>query len=160
MRHSRLVLAALVVGGAAAAALLGRWPWKRLEVTAPPIQVASEPVETRRDTLQQGESLGSLLARHGVEPIDLASVVELLGVDARRLRAGMVFSFQYRQDEDQPREMMVRTGPELRVRLVRSDDAWTAERRPIAWTTDTLRIGGTIESSLYEALDQSPTPRR
>ena len=155
MRPARVVLALGVLGAAVVLAFTGRWPWRRFEVTeAVPVAIAIPVVESS-DTLQRGETLGELFDRQGVAGAGLAGLLERAGLDPRRLRAGFTVQFRHLAGEEVPVEVMVRSSPEERLALRRSGAEWTAERRPVSWRTDLVRIEGPIESSLYDALNDA-----
>ncbi|HET7601175.1 MAG TPA: M23 family metallopeptidase [Gemmatimonadales bacterium] len=160
MRGLRVGIAAALFGAAAAAALSGRWPWRRVE-ERPPARfsaipaAAAKPVRfpfVTRDTLHRGETLSHLLARHGVTDLDPGA----LGPDLepRRLRAGLVFSFHGVAPDSAPARIRVRSSPERWVTLQRGGDGWTVRSVPVAWQTEVLRVEGGIDNSLYEALDR------
>jgi len=155
MRPVRLGSAVVVVGAAAVVATTGRWPWRR--VPAPvPVTVAARPVvpvaETL-DTLERGETVSDLFARHGVLDLDLNRVDASISFDPRRLRSGLVFGFRRPDTATTPTEISVRTGPEQRIVFQRAGERWNTVVEPIAWTAETMRIEGGIDNSLYEALD-------
>lgn len=160
MRRLSLPLALAVIVAALVFAFEGRWPWRRLETrTVPAVQaVAVEPaavVETR-DTLRRGETLGDLFGRQGLLRFDLVGLFERAGLDPRRLRAGLVVSFRRNPGDSLPSEAWVRAGPDLRLAVRRvSNDAWEAERRPIAWRSEVARVEGSITTSLYDAFDSA-----
>lgn len=138
-------------------ALTGRWPWKRLEVkTAAPLAMATAiPVFESSDTLQRGETLGELFDRQGVTEAGLSGLLERAGLDPRRLRAGFTVQFRRVAGEQLPVEVMVRSSADERLALRRVGTEWTAERRPVSWRTDVIRIEGPIETSLYDALHEA-----
>lgn len=152
MRQVRLLLALGVLAAAALFALSGRWPWRRLEVVAPPVQTAL-PLQENSDTLRSGETLTELLGRQGLGGNELAGILERAGLDPRRLRSGLVVQFRRRAEDSGPSEISIRTGPEERVAARLLGGGWSAERHPVAWRTEVVRIEGPIDNSLYEALD-------
>ncbi len=152
MRRVRLFLALGVLAAAALFALSGRWPWRRLEAVVPPVQ-AVIPFREHSDTLRSGESLTDLLGRQGLGGYDLARILERAGLDPRRLRSGLVVQFRRRGEDSGPSEISIRTGAGERVAARLLSGAWSAERRPVAWRTEVVRIEGPIDNSLYEALD-------
>lgn len=131
MRRLFAVVGALgILISAAAFSARGSWPWQRLSAEAPDIV----PIVERRvasDTLRSGETIGELFARRGIGAIDLAAVVELLGIDARRVRAGQVFHFGYHDTVPHPVDVTVRTKRTEETRVFREAAAWTSEVRPI-----------------------------
>jgi len=151
MRRLAIPAALAVLLAASAFALTGAWPWRRLPAARP--IVVSSAFRESADTLRRGESLATLFARNNLGGPGVGAALATLGFEARRLREGLVFHFRRLAGEAEPTHVMVRTGPEERLRLVRAGGGWTAERVPVAWTSETVRIAGRIEYSLYEALD-------
>ncbi len=154
MRRVRLVLAMVVLVAASAAALSGRWPWRRLSLpVAEPIVVTASGIFETLDTLRRGETLSELLARQGVQDFNLGALGPSAPLDPRRLRAGLVFSFQRPAPDREPIRFTVRTTPAQRVSFERGEQGWDTVVEPIAWHPESLRLEGTIDNSLYEALD-------
>lgn len=154
-RGPRFVVALAVLAAAASATSRGSWPWARLSdvPTARPIMVTN-PFRIVSDTLQRGETVGALLARHGVNGLDLSRLGEGLRFDPRRLRAGLVFAVRRDATTDEATQIEVRPDDAQRLRFIRTSGGWTGEAVPIRWTTDTIRVAAGIESSLYDALDR------
>jgi murein DD-endopeptidase MepM/ murein hydrolase activator NlpD len=152
MKRLSIFLAALVVLGAAALALTGLWPWRRLEEVATVAPIQRLVVHESRDTLRRGETLDDVFGRQGVAQADLSSLLARAGLDLRRLRAGLIVQFRRHEGEEIPHEVTLRSGREERLALRRAGTEWSTERRAVAWRTDTVRIEGPIESSLYDAL--------
>jgi murein DD-endopeptidase MepM/ murein hydrolase activator NlpD len=155
-RRLGLSIAALVFGAAVFFGLSGRWPWHRLPApaadsasTAPPPAVFTETT----DTLQRGETLSDLFARHNVAGIDFHRLDPALSLNPRRLRPGLVFNFRQSVGDSAPTHIVVRTTPEQRVTFRRISDGWDAEAEPVQWRPQDMRIEGPIDNSLYEALD-------
>lgn len=161
MRRLRLFGPAVVIAVAAVVALSGRWPWRRMTAAASyPAESAARaavaatpivPVVETTDTLRRGETVSHIFARNGIPTFDLAALGKAL--DPRRLRSGLVFHFRKAPDDSMPNHIMVRTAPEQRIVFSRVADNWNAEVEPIRWRTEELRVEGTIDNSLYEALD-------
>jgi murein DD-endopeptidase MepM/ murein hydrolase activator NlpD len=156
LRGLALSIAALVFGAAAFFGLSGTWPWHRLPASptdsataAPPPAIFTETI----DTLQQGETLSDLFARHKVGGIDFHRLDPALGLNPRRLRSGLIFSFGQTVGDSAPTHIVVRTTPEQRVTFRRGSDGWNTESQPIRWRPQEMRIEGAINNSLYEALD-------
>jgi murein DD-endopeptidase MepM/ murein hydrolase activator NlpD len=122
-------------------------------LAASPITISESWLATS-DTLRRGETIGDLFARQGLVSLDLRRLNEI-GLDARRLRAGLVFNFRRPAGAEEPSRIEVRTGPEERLRLEREDADWGVERETILWTHETVRVSGFIGSSLYAALDSA-----
>ena len=157
MRRGRLVAAIVVIGVAAAAATTGPWPWRRPPEPPPPAlaarPVVTVPVTETADTLDRGETVSDLLARNGITSLDLSHLDSSVAFDPRRLRPGLVFGFRRPDTASVPTEISVRTTPEHLLRFRRAGDRWSTEVEAIAWKSETMRIAGGIDNSLYEALD-------
>lgn len=155
-RTSRFVIALAVLGAATVFAARGSWPWARLSdvPTAHPILVTN-PFRVVRDTLQRGETVTTLLERQGVSGLDLGGLARRLKLDPRRFRAGMIFSVRRDVATDEPTHVEVRASADQRLRFIRtSAGEWEGEAIPIRWTTDTIRVAGGIETSMYDAVDR------
>lgn len=150
-RRLALLGSAAVLALAAFFAQRHAWPWPRLTTVAP--IVVTSAYRDVADTLRRGETISDLFARQGMGMIDLASLTRDLGFEPRRLRAGLVFNFRQAMDEVQPSSVVVRTGPEERLRFSRASTGWTGTREAIRWTPEVVRVSGTIDHSLYVALD-------
>ncbi len=153
MGRLRLAGSVTVFGAAAVAAFSGEWPWRRLDLpVAPPIVVHAVTFTETLDTLRRGETISELLARQGVNDLDV-SAVDSSPLDPRRLRSGLIFSFRRPTLDSTPTRITVRTSPAQRVSFRRVSDRWSALVEPIAWRAEPVRIEGSIDNSLYEALD-------
>jgi murein DD-endopeptidase MepM/ murein hydrolase activator NlpD len=157
LRGLYLSIPVLAFGAAAFFGLGGQWPWYGLSPTLaepvaaplPPAEVFTETV----DTLQRGETLSALFARHSVGGIDFHRLDPDLALNPRKLRPGLVFTFRQSMADSAPTYIVVRTTPEQRVTFRRIPDGWNAEAQPIRWVSQEMRIDGEINNSLYEALD-------
>lgn len=157
MGRFRLPAALLVLGTALYFAFANAWPWPRF-AEAPPTAADTLPPRPPEpavlhvsDTLRRGETLSELFSRQKVTGIDLASISDVL--DARRLRPGLVFNFRRLETDSIPDQIQVRATPDTRLLFRRAGTAWITERESIAWTSETIRIEGAIDASLYEAID-------
>ncbi|MGH7630017.1 MAG: M23 family metallopeptidase [Gemmatimonadales bacterium] len=156
--RGRVLVSVLLLGGAAVSALTGRWPWPRIIVRgSAPARIANVPpagpparpaISESFDTLRRGEVVGSLLERQGIADLDLRPAL-----DPRRLRAGLVFTFHRPHRDSLPSRVRVRSTPEEIVTFVRGTGGWNAAVETVAWRAEPTRIEGTIEASLYDALD-------
>jgi murein DD-endopeptidase MepM/ murein hydrolase activator NlpD len=154
MRFARALAAVLILGAATVFAVRGAWPWHRLKVrtysVAPDTATRFAQIS---DTLRRGETLSDLFARQGLRGFTIPALSHGLALDARKLRAGLVFNFLRAASDSIPSRVLVRTGPDQRVRLERADAGWTAVAEPITWSPQVIRLEGRVENSLYEALD-------
>ena len=157
--RARLTLSVLVVGCAAVAAFTGRWPWPRVVVRgSAPARLAglAAPIPARPplwesfDTLRRGEVVGVLLQRQGIVDLDVRPAL-----DPRRLPAGLVFAFHRPHRDSVPVRVKVRSAPEQVVTFERHPAGWNAAVEAVVWRAEPMRIEGTIEASLYDALDAS-----
>ena len=148
--------AVLVIATAAFFGLSGSWPWSRLPPASLPAGPAAPPAEIFTetiDTLDPGETLSDLFARHNVGGIDFHRLDPALALNPRRLRPGLVFSFRQTVGDSAPTHIVVRTTPDKRVTFRRVSESWNAEAQPVRWIPQEIRIDGAIDNSLYEALD-------
>jgi len=155
MRGLGVSAAAVVFGASAFFGMSGRWPWQRLNSqSVAPVVIPQAPVNFTeiKDTLRRGETLSDLFDRHDINFdfnwLDSSSIL-----DPRRVRAGLIFSFRQLLGDSAPNHIAVRTSPEQRIIFSRISDRWSASSQPIRWQKQETRIQGTIENSLYEALD-------
>jgi murein DD-endopeptidase MepM/ murein hydrolase activator NlpD len=155
----RVIVSVLVMGGAAVSAFTGRWPWPRVVVRgSAPARLAAvvTPVPNRPrmvesfDTLRRGEVVGALLQRQGIVDLDVSPAL-----DPRRLRAGLVFAFHRLHQDSVPSRVRIRSAPEQVVTFERLGGGWNSAVEPVVWRSEPMRIEGTIEASLYDALDAS-----
>ncbi len=139
-------------------ALGGRQLWFRnqslpsVPIAVPAVDSAPASIESP-DTLHRGETLAHLFARHGLGPAEVNRLASML--DLRKLKTGLVFHVRRQHADSTPDQIVVRTGPEQRLKLTRMSTEWLATAEPIRWFVDTVRYAGSIETSLYEALDRA-----
>jgi murein DD-endopeptidase MepM/ murein hydrolase activator NlpD len=157
MRVWTISIAALILGAAAYFGLTGSWPWHRLSQpsrTTPSIPGTPPVIFTETlDTLDRGETLSALLARHKVFGIDFRRLEPALALNPRRVRPGLVFTFRQVIGDSAPTHVVVRTSPEQRVTFRRITTGWDAQSHPIRWQAHEVRADGSIDNSLYQALD-------
>jgi murein DD-endopeptidase MepM/ murein hydrolase activator NlpD len=151
----RLLLALGVLGAASVFMIQGRWPWQRLsEVpTALPI-VVSDPFRVVNDTLHTGETVSALLARQGVVGLDFVALARSLRLDPRSLRAGLPFAFHRDGVTDEATRIEFQPNGDQRLRFIRTSTGWQGESVPVRWVTDTIRVAGEIDVSLYASVDR------
>jgi murein DD-endopeptidase MepM/ murein hydrolase activator NlpD len=144
------VLSAAILGGAGVYAGRGEWPWR--QQAREPVTVA-QLFQERVDTLRRGETLSHLFARQGFAGFNLSKSATQGVFEPRRMRPGLVFSFQRKENDSLPSKVMVRLGPEQRVALHLLNDGWWPQAEPIHWRAEPVTLEGAITSSLYEAFD-------
>src|SRR5207245_7204878 len=146
-RPSHYVVASLLAGGALAGAARAAWPWRR-PLTAAPI-VVTQAYREYADTLGKRETLSDVLSRVGITGRNYAGFLQAAtGLPARRLRSGLVFHFRAARTDSVADRVMVRLGPERRLWFARGDSGWSQHEEQIPWTVTSLRVVGTMQSSL------------
>jgi len=113
---------------------------------------------SRVERLNRGETLIGLLKRAGVDDRAAQEVVRAAtasAINARYLRAGMPVEMTADSMGESPRELVLHLGIDRLLRMTRSASGWTGAEERLPWTTDTVVIGGTIHSNLYQAMDSS-----
>ncbi len=151
-RAGRLLIGAVVAALAIAA----------LRLPAPRVGKPGELLDatvvrrwSRADTLGRGETMTTLLQRRGFDPLDAADILEATPLDSRRLRAGMAIEVRGDSAGSAGDEVRFFLGLD-RVVVVRRDESggWRATDERLPWTTDTVLIRGTVQSTLYAAIDE------
>jgi len=151
-RATRLLLGAGLVG----ALVLG---WRAAASAADGVPVAAPIVVTRSfhevaDTLRRNETVSELLTRHDIAGREMLDVLDALdGLNPRRVPAGRVFEFTTAVGETVPERVRVRLSAEAFLRAERDSSGWHGTTDPIGWTVHTARIAGSVQSSLYETVD-------
>jgi murein DD-endopeptidase MepM/ murein hydrolase activator NlpD len=155
MRRLAFPVAAVVFAAATFFGVSGRWPWQRLSMLpASPIALPPPQIKFTEtvDTLRRGETLSDLFSRHKVT-INFHQLDQSLSLNPRRVRAGLIFSFRRLLGDSTPSHVSVRTSAEQRLTFSRVAEGWNAVAHPIRWQAQEARIQGSIDNSLYEALD-------
>ena len=148
-----------VAAGALAAAGLvwasrEAWPWHQ-PLTAPAI-VVDAAYSDFSDALGRRETVSDVLGRAGVTGRDYVGFLAAAkSLPVRRLRPGLVFAFRRLKTEGAASQVRVRLSAERRLLVVRGASGWVETVETIPWTVTRLRVIGTIESSLYDALDKA-----
>src|SRR2546425_4011574 len=152
-RASHYAAAGALAAGALAWAARDAWPWRR-PLTGPPIVVPEAYVEFA-DTLGRRETLADALQRGGITGRDYGAFLAAAHqLNARRLPPGLVFRFRRLKTDSVADRVALRTSPERRLRYERGVAGWTEVAGAIPWTVTRIRVLGTIETSLYDALDK------
>ena len=121
-------------------------------------QAATPAWKLRFDTLGRGESLKSLLQRGGLTDADANRALQAASASAlneRRIPAGMPVTIRTDAADSIPSEVSLQLSLDRVLHLKRSGDAWTGNEERVLWSTDTIIVGGTISSNLYDAMDVS-----
>lgn len=119
-------------------------------------QAGTPTWQLRYDTLGQGESLHALLQRDGLSNDDATRALQAAtSLDERRIPAGMPITIKSETPDSTPNEVTLQLGIDRLVKLRRVGDDWTGAEEKLPWTTDTIVVGGTIASNLYDAINTS-----
>jgi len=155
-RTSHYVVAAALTAAGLVWATREAWPWRQ-PLTAPAIVVDAAYSEFSH-SLGRRETLSGVLARAGVTGRDYAGFLAAAkALPVRRLRPGLVFEFRRLKTDSVASRVSVRLSPEKRLAVARGETGWVETVEIIPWTVMRLRVTGTIESSLYDALDKAVT---
>lgn len=146
-----ILCATAILAVAALFALHDSWPW--LNGRTVPTPTVQELFSERIDTLRRGETVSDLFTRQGLPAPTLDRTSSNGLFDPRRLRPGLVFSFQRPSTDSLPTRVIFRSGPEQRVALQLTSEGWRAVAEPIVWRAEPVVLAGHITTSLYDALD-------
>src|ERR1051325_9513088 len=72
-----------------------------------------------------------------------------------RRGSGLAFQVHRLKTDSVASRITIRLSPERRLTVDRGDSGWVETVETIPWTVTRLRVTGTIESSLYDALDRA-----
>ncbi len=155
-RWSLLLAAFFVVVGTEAISL-GRpvraRPAARVLDAGPRVSITSR-WHTRTDTVQRGEALSAVLQRAGISRDEASRALRSASaIDARRIRPGTTITTRLNPDSGAS-EIVFHMAIDRLVRLSRSASAWSESEERLPWTTDTVVIGGVVQSTLTAALEQ------
>ena len=119
-------------------------------------QAGTPSWQLRYDTLSQGETLRALLKRGGLsEDAATRALQAATSLDQRRIPAGMPVTIRSEAADSAPSEVTLQLAIDRLVKLRRDGDSWTGSEEKLPWTTDTIVVGGTIASNLYDAINTS-----
>ncbi|HUQ45142.1 MAG TPA: M23 family metallopeptidase [Gemmatimonadaceae bacterium] len=113
-------------------------------------------IASRTETLNRGETLIGLFRRAGVSDVAAQEIVRAASsasIEPRFLRAGMPVEITGDSAGDVPKELVFHLGIDRLLRMRRSDRGWIGVEERLPWTTDTVVVGGTINSTLYQAMN-------
>ena len=127
--------------------------------TTPPLAIAkfvAPAISSRTEKLNRGETLIGLFKRVGISDHSAQEIVRAAttsAIEPRYLQAGMPVEFTGDSAGDEPKELVFHLGIDRLLRMRRSADGWVGTEERLPWTTDTVVVAGTINSTLYEAMD-------
>lgn len=118
------------------------------------VSVASK-WRTRVDTVKRGEPLLAVLERAGMTRQEATkALLASEKIDARRIRAGTKVISKVGPDSGAA-EVVLQLAIDRLVRLTRTPAAtWAEKEERLAWTTDTVAVGGVVTSTLTAAIAQ------
>ena len=114
----------------------------------------------RVDSLGRGEPLSALLGRQGLRGASAAGALAALRdvghLSDRRVPAGLEVVASGAADS-MPTELVFHLSVDRLLHLTRTANGWSGSEEKLAWATDTVAVEGSVNSTLYEALDASAT---
>jgi YD repeat-containing protein len=126
----------------------------------PPREVADDPTaappppprEVVYDTLGHGMALADLMAANGLDRRAIHEISEVIRdyKKPRTLRPGAVMRFSGAPGMI-PDRLNLQFNPDTTLHMTRSDSIWSARLEVVPLITDTLRVSGVIETSLWNA---------
>ena len=151
-----LLLAAACVAVGAGAISLGRPVRERPAATVldagPRASIVSR-LQTRVDTVQRGELLLAVLERAGLSRDDAALALQSAStIDARRIRPGTTITTRVNPDSGTT-EVVLQLAIDRLVRLSRRAATWSEREEKLEWRTDTVVVGGVVQSTLTAAVE-------
>jgi murein DD-endopeptidase MepM/ murein hydrolase activator NlpD len=151
-RDARRTLGAGVVVVVLVALVWGAAGTERLPALAP-IVVTRSFVEYA-DTVRRNETLSELFAQQGIGGAKLLGVLDALdGLNPRRVVEGTVFEFATPVGGASPERVRVRLNDDVFLVAELDSAGWRGSREEITWTIASARVTGTVQSSLYETID-------
>lgn len=119
-------------------------------------QAATPAWKLRFDTLGRGESLRSLLKRGGLTDDDASrALLAATALDQRHIPAGMPVTIKAEAADSSPNEVTLQLATDRLLHLKRDGGMWSGTEEKLAWTTDTIVVGGSIATNLYDAINTS-----
>lgn len=152
----KLLVAAGCLGIGAAAIALGRpveeRPAASVLAAGPRVSVAAR-WRTTVDTIRRGEPLSVALERAGLAPAEAAQALSAASaLDPRKVRAGTTITTKVDPDSGAS-EVVLQLAIDRVVRFTRSvGQSWVEKEETLPWTTDTVVVGGVVNSTLTGAI--------
>jgi len=155
-RWPLLVAAACAAVGAGAISLgrpVRERPAASILDAGPRASIASR-WQTRVDTVRRGELLLAVLQRAGLSHEEAAGALQSANsLDARKIRAGTTITTRVSPDSGAS-EVVLQLAIDRLVRLSRTATAWAEHEETLAWQTDTVVVGGEVQSTLTAAVEK------
>jgi murein DD-endopeptidase MepM/ murein hydrolase activator NlpD len=119
-------------------------------------QAGTPTWKLRFDTLGSGESLRSVLRRGGMSDDDASDALQAATtLDPRHIPAGMPITIKSEASDSTPSEITLQLSVDRLLKLRHDSTGWVGVEEKQPWTTDTIVVGGTINSNLYDAINTS-----
>ena len=155
-RSTRAALVAALALAAGAGILVARHNGYLGGLKSAPALVVSVPVRTVADTLHARETVSQLFVRRGVNDVNWTALAQAVrSFEPAHMKAGLVFLFQQRHGDSTPYAVNARVSRDERLWLRRVSTGWSASLERIPWRTEALVVSGTIDGTLYDAVDQA-----
>ena len=108
------------------------------------------------DTLDAGESRARVLKRGGLSDSAAIRAIQASSsvVNERRIPAGMPITVKSESPDSAPSEVVLQLAEDRIVRLKRTGSEWVGLEEKLPWSIDTIAVSGTIQSNLYNAVDE------
>jgi murein DD-endopeptidase MepM/ murein hydrolase activator NlpD len=120
-------------------------------------QQAATPVgKVEFDTLASGERLHAVLQRSGLSDTAAIRAIQASSrkMDPRRIPSGMPITVKSDSPDSAPSIVELQLAVDRILELRREGHEWVATEKKLDWEVDTIVVSGTIQSSLYVAVDQ------
>jgi murein DD-endopeptidase MepM/ murein hydrolase activator NlpD len=133
-----------------------RTPGQAAAPEATPEVNPDEDARVQAGVAGPSDTLAAVLKREGVPPPAAGQAIAALTkvFDPRTVRAGQAYTLRF-DSEERLRAVEWRTTPATMFRAERKGDAWRAARETAPIETKVIEVGGTIDSSLYDAVKRS-----
>jgi murein DD-endopeptidase MepM/ murein hydrolase activator NlpD len=119
-------------------------------------QAGTPTWKLRFDTLARGENLRSVLRRGGMTDNEASAALQAATtLDPRRIPAGMPVTIKSEAADSTPTEITLQLSVDRLLKLRHDSTGWVGVEEKQPWTTDTIVVGGTINSNLYDAINSS-----
>jgi murein DD-endopeptidase MepM/ murein hydrolase activator NlpD len=107
------------------------------------------------DTLKLNENLQVLLESGGLPDSLAAAAVKAAPLNPRRIPSGMQVRIRTEHPDSAASQIELQLAVDRIIKLRREGGTWIGTEETLPWTTDTIVVGGSIQSNLYAAVDVS-----